>query len=279
MEQTITVTPMSQRFSLNPGETFEGKITVANPVDATEDYSYSISVAPYSVVGSDYTANLTVSTERTKIADWITIPEPKGSLKPNEVREIPFTITVPENAPAGGQYAAITITSDAPSGSSAGLSVKNIIELTSIIYASVGGETVNDGKILENNVPGFSFSVPVEVSAQISNNSNVHEDAFITLAVKNLLTGEEILPNESETGQYSELIMPESTRYITRNISNLPSLGLLHVVQSIRYNGEVSITEKNLVICPLWFIILVGATLGAIAALIVKRIRRSHFPA
>ena len=58
MENAFTLLPMSQNFTLDPGETYTGTITIVNPVDSKSDFAYSVSVSPYSVVGEDYQADI-----------------------------------------------------------------------------------------------------------------------------------------------------------------------------------------------------------------------------
>ena len=266
----FTILPMSQRFSLEAGGVYEGSIKIVNPADATENFSYKASVSPYGVVGNDYAADLTTMTGRSEIAKWITIEEPVGEVEPNTTKEIKFTIRVPENAPAGGQYATIAVSSNASSQSSSGVAVQNIFEMASIVYANVSGETVHKGEVLENNIPGFVTTVPIRLSALVSNEGNTHEDATFLIAVSDFFTGRVILPTEEDNGHYSELIMPETTRNVEREINNLPSIGIMKVSQTIYYNGEVYIAEKKVVICPIWFMILLLATIIAIIATIVS---------
>ncbi|MBR3236490.1 DUF916 domain-containing protein [Candidatus Saccharibacteria bacterium] len=278
-DNMFTVLPMSQRIKLKAGETAEGEITVVNPADATEDFTYKAAVAPYGVIENDhadYTIDLAGETTRTQISKWIKIDEPTGKIKPNESKKIHFTIKVPKNAPAGGQYAAISISSNQDSKSSEGINVKNVFEMASIIYATVDGETKHEGEILENNIPSFIMSPPATLGAMISNGGNVHEDATFVITVSDFFTGHVILPTEEETGQYSEIIMPETTRYIEREVDNLPALGVIKVSQTIYYQGKTSTSEGNIIICPIWFLILVLITLGAIIATVIHLIRKHH---
>ena len=276
-ENMFTVLPMSQRFSLQAGKTYEGDITVVNPADAKTDFAYKATVAPYSVTENDhddYTISLANESSYTAISKWIKIDEPTGKIKPNESKKVHFTITVPENAPAGGQYAAISIASDQSSDNSEGVNVKNVFEMASIIYATVDGETVHDGEILENNVPGFIVNPPAKVTAMISNKGNVHEDATFVITVSDFFTGNVILPTEEDDGNYSEIVMPETTRYIEREVSNLPALGIVKVNQTIYYNGKSSTVEKDILICPIWFMALVLLTIAAIVTTIVFLVKK-----
>lgn len=276
-EQTnnaFTLMPMNQNISLKPGEVYEGSIKVINPSYATEDFEYKAEVTPYGVVGQEYTADLLSESDRTQISKWVKIQNPTGSIKPNESEEIKFTITVPENVPAGGQYATIAISSNKKASDADGVSVQNVFEMASIIYADIAGETVHDGEIQENNVPGFVFTTPVTISALLSNNGNVHETATFTITVSDVFTGRVILPTDENAGVYSEYIMPETTRYTEREVSDLPALGLVKINQTIEYNGQTSTVEKNVFICPIWFLILMIATVAAIITAIVMLIRK-----
>ena len=69
--------------------------------------------------------------------------------------------------------------------------------------------------------------------------------------------------------------MPDSQKFINKKIDELPLLGIVNVRQDIYYNGEVSTTEKNVLICPIWFLMLVALLVMAIVVKIVKTIR-SH---
>ena len=276
-EQTnnaFTLMPMNQNISLKPGEVYEGSIKVINPSYATEDFEYKAEVTPYGVVGQEYTADLLSESDRTQISKWVKIQNPTGSIKPNESEEIKFTITVPENVPAGGQYATIAISSNKKASDADGVSVQNVFEMASIIYADIAGETVHDGEIQENNVPGFVLTTPVTISALLSNNGNVHETATFTITVSDVFTGRVILPTDENAGVYSEYIMPETTRYTEREVSDLPALGLVKINQTIEYNGQTSTVEKNVFICPIWFLILMIATVAAIITAIVMLIRK-----
>ena len=153
-------------------------------------------MSPYNVVGEDYQADIASTTAYSQIVNWITVAEPTGTLAPNESREIKFTINVPANAPAGGQYASLIVSSDTNNQAKEGVTIDNVFALASIIYADVEGEVVHKSSIIENNVPEFSLSTPINVSALLNNEGNVHESAIFVINVTNNITGEKILPTD-----------------------------------------------------------------------------------
>ena len=257
----FTLTPMTQRMSdLKPGQSYTGSITIINPINATSDFHYSVQIAPYSVSGEGYDADFSSSSDYTLLANWLTIDDPTGVITPNHTKTVHYTIKVPSNAPAGGQYAAIVVSKDpdATTDEDSGVAIKDIHEIASLIYADVAGQTTRSGEILENNFPTFVTSAPITLSAMLTNTGNIHITATIAVEATDAFTGEVIVGPSKENYQYAELIMPETTRYATRNISeNLPQLGIVHVSQTIQYNGQTSVTEHDVIICPVWFLILI----------------------
>ena len=67
----FTITPMNQQIVLEAGKIYEGSITIINSTDATKDFNYRVSVAPYNVTDEDYTADLETMYSRSDIVNWI----------------------------------------------------------------------------------------------------------------------------------------------------------------------------------------------------------------
>lgn len=270
----FTVTPMNQRIDLKPGETYTGSITVVNPDTAKSDFLYKAEISAYGVIGEEYNADFLTSNDHTQITKWITIENPTGAIKPNASTKINFTIRVPETAPAGGQYAAILVSSNSNDTSSDGLAVKNVFEMASLIYGQIEGDSKHVGEIIKNDVPGFVTSVPIKVDAVVKNEGNVHEIARVSLQVKSFFSPTAIFPKEGESGIIEEVIMPDTTRLISRNIDNVSSLGIYDVTQTVNYMGTVSTTHKIVIACPIWFLVLFVLTVSAIIFSIVKSVKK-----
>ena len=272
---SFIVSPMGQFISLVPGQTYSGSIKVTNPSSSNADLTYSARVTPYNVIGQEYRADLATISNFSQIVDWISIPTSTGTIPPNTSTEIPFTITVPKNAPAGGQYATIVI-SQTPDSTDSNESISSVVGMASIIYADIAGETTHSGEILDTSIPGFSFTTPVSISTTITNTGNVHETAYMALSITNNITGERIFPAKDQPDTFNEVIMPESTRLIARQLENLPTLGIVNVSQTVSYNGTESTFSSTLVLCPLWFLILTLFTIFSIIFAIIFRVRSHH---
>lgn len=269
--------PMGQDFSLTPGESVHGLIYVINPQDSAEDFDYKVHIAPYGVTGDNYDVDIVTETNETMIKDWIVIDNPTGTVSPGETHEITFTINTPENAPGGGQYSAIVVEADDKSDISEGtVAVDFSYQMASIVYADVAGETIHSGSLISHHLPNFSTTPNVSLTATFENNGNVHEVAKITLFVTDFFTGEDYFSSEESEADLSEVVMPSTTRRLVRDLSNLPSLGFITVKETIEYMGETSNLEEHVFICPLWFLVLVFATLFSLIGAIISRVVHSH---
>lgn len=255
---------MNQKIDLKAGETFEGSITIANPKAATEDFYYKVSLSPYSVIGEGYTPDFKTISDWSRMVEWMTIDSTEGVLKPNETKDIHFTVKVPGDAPAGGQYAMIGVSSNNPVASSENGTVQNVFEMASIVYATVDGETVHEGKILNNAVSDFVAVGTPRASATVANHGNVHETLTTTLSIKNLVTGQVITPTDDVDGKFESTIMPDTTRTVDHELANIPALGIFEVKQQLSYLDQTSEVSTIMVVCPLWFIALVIATICSV---------------
>ncbi len=270
----ITVSPMYQRVILTPGEKTTMSIKVSSPNNAQNDLNYSVKVGSFSHQGStsedDVVDTETVSSYN-QIMDWIALDKTTGVVAPNSIDIISFTVNVPKSAPAGGQYATIIIKDE--TGSSAGTSNVNIqsnVQMASIIYAEVAGETLNTAEILENNIPSFLMNSNLEATSLVKNTGNVHTDAKYTLQVWPMFSDEEICTNEEKAD--TNLIMPGMERYYKQKC-NLPIAGVFRVRQTVQIFDEVSTLEKTIIVCPLWLLFIVLFIIVALIVWIVIRIK------
>lgn len=278
MANNFIVSPMLEKISLKAGETYTGSILIANPKDATEDFYYKISTSPYSVIGENYIADFETISDWSRILEWTTLEDTEGTLKPNETKRIFYTIEVPKNAPAGGQYLKIGVTSNA-AASGSGRAVQDVFEIASLVFAEIDGETTRGGRILEGKIPDFVTSSNPAVTAKFTNTGNVHETATTALYVKNLLGGGEIYPQNGEDPEMESIIMPLSTRVVSRQIPNLPVVGIFEVKETISYRGDTMDVTSVMVVCPAWFILLILATIASILGMVFygRHLKRKKF--
>ena len=85
-----------------------------------------------------------------------------------------------------------------------------------------------------------------------------------------LFSGEEICTNEESPE--SSVVMPDTERYHLQSCE-LPSIGIFRAKQTVKIFGETSITEKTVIICPLWLLFVIVAVLVALIFWVVFSLR------
>ena len=262
ISSTVTVSPMTQKIILTPGESYEGSIKVSNPNSAKSNLDYSVHIGSFSQhkdaeSADDYgTVDTDSKTTYNQMMDWIVLGKESGSVAPNNTDVISFVINVPADAPAGGQYATLIVRdeTDHSGGGGGNVSIQSISQIASIVYAEVAGETRNEGSIIENEVPGFLMNNVIETTSMVRNDGNIHTDAEYILQVWPMFGDEEICTNEEDPAK--SLVMPETERYHTESCT-LPAVGIFRAKQTVKIFGETSIVEKTVIICPVWLLFII----------------------
>lgn len=272
----MTLSPMTQKIILSPGEEYRGSLNISNPNSSTQNLEYKLSVGPFRQTSSDGSiddydnVDTTTITNYNQIMDWIIFNKDSGYVTPNSTETVSFSILVPENAPAGGQYATILVTdvTDYNEKEDGNIAIKSISQIGSIIYAEIAGETIDDGTILNNDIPSFLLNNSLEATSMVKNNGNVHTDAEYILQVWPLFGDEEICTNEENPEK--SLVLPETERYHAQTCQ-LPTVGIFRAKQVVKIFGETSIVEKTIIVCPIWLLfIIIFAIIMLISYFIVK---------
>lgn len=277
--QSMHVSPPYQRVVLVPGETYSDSLVVSNANDSTRSLEYELSIGSFSQAKDenskdDYgTVDHISISSYNQMMDWITLEKTGGTVKPNEKDIVNYTIKVPENAPAGGQYATIIVKDVTGKGANkdGNVVIDSTFQFASIIYAEVAGETKMEGVIMDNSMPSFLLNGSLQASSMVKNNGNVHTDAQYTLQVWPLFSEEEICTNEEKPE--TSLVLPETERYHVQNCDELPSVGIFKAKQVVKIFGETSIVEKMIIVCPLWLLFIILFAIIALVLWVFMRVK------
>ena len=270
----LTMSPMNQKIILIPGETYVSSFEISNPSSSSESLAYSISVIPFYVNG-DYDVYYNEKEDYNQIVDWIVLDETNGILAPNTARRIGFTINVPDNPPAGGQYAAIDVRTDTSvkddDSNNLGVNLKQSLGIVHIIYAEISGTSIKSGEVESINVPGFLLTGNVGGSTTVKNTGNVHDVAKTTLSVFPLFSNEELFTNE-ESDKNTMTILPDRSRYTETIWPQTPQIGIFKVIYTVEFAGMTQRISKIVIKCPIWLLFII---IFAIIALIMYFFVRS----
>ena len=278
---SMTVSPPYQKMILIPGETYKNSISVFNSTNSTRSLKYAVEIGSFSQHKNseskdDYGSLDHISkSSYNQIMDWIKLDKEHGELAPGEEIEIGYSIEVPENAPAGGQYATILVVDETTSGlpGEGNIAIDQKFQFASIIYAEVAGDTKEVGEILDNSIPSFLLNGPLQASSMVKNDGNVHTDAQYTLQVWPLFSSEEICTNEEKPE--TSLVLPETERYHVQSCDSMPTLGIFKAKQTVSIFGETSTVERVVILCPLWLMFLILFVIIILIIWVFTKVKRN----
>ena len=277
---SFIVSPMSQKIILNPGDTFSSSFKVYNPASETSDIKYEVTADSW-YVDEKYNNVFGEETDRNAIMKWTKLDSSAtGVLKPNETTSVSFTISVPSDAPAGGQYMALKVRAKAAdekddstsnSGSSTNAGINENYVMSHTIFAEVTGDSQRKGEVVDLQVPSFLLSGPVQGTGTVRNTGNVHGTAKYKLQVFPLFSNEEIYTNEEEPAEYT--VLPDRARTEVINWDKTPMIGIFNVVFTVEFEGVTAQASKMVIKCPVWLLFVILFAIASLIIWIVLRVK------
>lgn len=259
----ITLSPPTSEIILQPGQTYTSSFRVYNTGDET--LNYEAYVTGYLATSDDAGTlsfqydEVDTSSGYSTIADWITLGSETGTIEPGDESGdgtyINYTITVPEDATPGGQYAAIMVEQIVDEAAGENVAVTSVARNAFLIYATVAGDLTETANISNNNIAGFFIDNKISASSMVENTGNVHGTVSYTLQVFPLFSDEEVYTNEEDPETH--IIYPGTKYFNSTSWDETPSMGIYKVVQTVTLFGETSTTERIVVVCPLWLILVI----------------------
>ncbi len=269
-EYHLQVSPTSQEIkNLKPGEVYHGEFLVQNI--GTKNFKYKVYATPFYVENENYSPDYNKSSNYTQIAKWITFSSTSGTLASDTTAVVKYTVKVPKDVPAGGQYAALMTEIVDQDKSTATVQVINRIGMT--LYSSVSGKTKVSGSIIDNNIATFFTAPPLSATSLVENTGNIDAKAKYTFKVYSLFNSDEPVFSNVKSEGNTKPVLPETRRFNTVIWEGAPQLGVFNVEQTVEFLGKSSTTRKLVVICPIWLIILIALILVASIAWLVGRSR------
>lgn len=254
---------------LEPGESYSDIIKVQNT--GQNAFDFKMSVVPFSVKDENYTQAYESKEKYNDIVNWVKFSTTTGHLEPNTQEEVAYTVTVPADVPAGGQYAILMAEIANNDEVSEDSGVTMLRRVGTLLYSNVAGTTRRTGEVIENKVPSILFNPPVSATSIVSNTGNTHTDATYVLQVYPLFGDEEVYTNEEKPTTLT--ILPDTRRLNTITWDGAPHLGIFRVKQTVTIFDQTSTTEKLVFLCPIWFIFIVLLIIFCAIFWIVSRIR------
>lgn len=173
---SLSVTPPLIQLSLAPGQTWSSSLKVVNANDyALPLYASMAVLEPNGDEGQSKFTPVVEGDEGNTLANWVTLGQTNFTVTREKSYDLPFTITVPKNAPPGGHYAAIIVGSQPLNEQVDGPTLSVSSSISSLLFLRVAGEVVELGDIREFTT-GKTFHARPEVNfvLRFENKGNVH---------------------------------------------------------------------------------------------------------
>lgn len=253
----LFITPVRDFTAVDAGRTSKKSFTVANYTE--QPMTISLSVEAFSV--TDYAYDYRFSPPKD---DWITLSENEITLAPNKSQKIPYTVTVPADAPPGGQYYTLFASSTSQAGG-----IKSQIRAATLLYLTVNGPLLRTGTITKSSFPRLAFWKHIPFSVDIKNTGNVHYFGHAEAQITGLFTNRTVTTPE-------HLLMPDAPRNITTEVR----APILPGIYRVRYGyandqGQKVLKSQLLFYVPPWSVTAV-ILLSWLLAAIIRKFRARH---
>ncbi len=269
----LKITPTVVELKAKPGEILSRTIEVMNETENPLSITANFSEAEGSE-SEGGVAKYSKPTETSTLANWITFEgESSFDLASGEKRKVSFIVTVPENAPPGGHYAAINWfpqAADVQSGAAVTGGIATNIAL------DVAGTVTEKGDIVSFTTQGDIKKydkLPVNFVTRINNSGSRHFKPKGSIIVKDMF-GKEVVSLPVNVTNAGGNVLPGSTREFKATWDSGFAFGKYTAVLDVMLGGagkktatyEFWVMPAGLAI--LWVIILIVVLL--ILGLLIK---------
>lgn len=248
--ESITLTPTSKTYKVDPGQTLDDTITVLN--DGETAYDFTVYTAPYSVTSGSYDPSFTSTAPSADAYTWVQFKQTTWHVEPRQTVKVPYVVHVKANASPGGHYGVI-FAEVQPSDASSGSTLARKKRVGSIIYATVSGDVKLAGTAKGTSIGWFQSSAPLKVTTSVENTGNSDFNASVLYQVS------DIFGSVKYSVQSDYTVLPSTTRDITLSWEDAPWFGLYKARVTTSFLDQKNIAESYVLVMPIWMLLIVGA--------------------
>lgn len=270
---TLTIVPVLFEDTALPGQVLKKKIKVIN--DDNQEKEILINIQDFVAKGEEGQQEfLPFDPERRtfSLAAWIYPEERTFVIGPGQEKEIKLNIEIPEDAEAGGHYAAVFFGPKVIAGAPG--MVTTIGQVGSLFLLRVAGPIEEKAEIKEfSSSRRFYQSPPVDFSIRLENKGNVHLKPKGEIIIKNIFKRK---AGEVEVNSKGGSVLPQSIRKYQSSWTKKWTIGRYTALANVKYGNSNQLVQKEI---SFWVIpvvkLLIGfLVLGIIIILIIFSIKR-----
>jgi hypothetical protein len=271
----ITVTPVKDEFTVNPGGTSVRTVRVINPISQTMTlYPRVMDFTTDNEKGQPVFYTPKDRTSTYALSQWVTFSKPFIRVAPNEEEKFEVTITAPANAEPGGHYGAILFSTEEPKLDEDVSQIGVVGLVGTLLLATVPGDITEKLLLEDFDAPVFLINPPANFSARINNVGNIHSKPVGEIKIRNW-SGNVIQTLKVNEGNSN--VLPESKRRFDNTWEfDWKTIGKFTASLALTYGlpEQQLAASRTFIVIPLWLIIAIVALLLIITTLIVTRRRK-----
>jgi len=245
-KQGFTIFPAKLSLTIDKGGEQENFIKVTNAGDSAVGVKIEVQdfVPTAGASGFNFVAK---APGITSLVDWIEIDRRVFNLKPNESRDIPFTVKVPSDASPGSRFAVVFFATGSSGGSQLNVSAR----VGALVFLTIPGDFKQTGEISNFRSPKFTYKKEaIKFDFDFTNTGTVFFEPKGLLTVTNIF-GQKI----TEIPVEGYVVLPTGMRTISVDWRNDKWLYALfykaHLAIAVTGKGDIATANTFIFAVPL----------------------------
>lgn len=266
----FSVSPVTLDLQMNPGDTITKEFEIFN--ESNNDKNFKVYASPFSE--TDRGKDFATESNYTLLSKWISFSglniDNQINVSACDVRKITLHITVPENALAGGQYAAVFVESKNSDKDENKTQISPSSRIGILLYGHVHGDGAVVKDMAFSNEEISLDQGKVKAFCVGINNGNIDGNVEGHLVIRTLF-GEKVYDRTSSI----TLLPGVSNRELSIVWDGTPMLGIFTAEYTITTtSGATKTLSRFFILIPVPVIIILVALIVLIIYRIIRRRRR-----
>ena len=214
---TLSVSPTLFKMSAAPGQNLSSSVKVINSNDfEITVYADVVNFAPQGESGlGKFLPVTSLDAEGQTLAEWIKLERTEFVIPPERTVEVPFDISLPEDASPGSHSAAILIGTKSINGSEKQTKVETSQVVTTLLFLRVDGDVVEDGSIREFRTTHSIYESPsATFELRFENKGNVHLQPQGDIKIYNMWGNERGVIPVNKQSLFGDVLRESIRKYV-----------------------------------------------------------------
>jgi len=240
---SLSISPTLFEISANPEQSWTSTVRVinSNPFEI-RIFTDVVNFTPQDESGQGkFVPVFSEETQGQTMAEWIAVSDSEIIIPAEQTAQIPFTVTVPSDAPPGGHYAALLIGTRSENGTDGQLNVETSQVVSSLLFLRVSGDIIEQGGIREFVTENSIYESPtVKFDLRFENKGNVHLQPQGEIKILNMWGQERGIIPVNQRSLFGK-VLPEQIRKYTFTWTgewSLADIGRYSAVATLAYGEE-----------------------------------------